>query len=375
MATLELLPVEPGTGSHGGEVFCCAYAPDGTVVLSAGWDGHLRLWETSSGAHLNGLRVGSKPLSACALSPDGKQWLSGSLDGMLAVWDPATGQQLSTFLAHTRPLSAILFTPDGNRLVTASWDRNLTVWDSETKRETRTLAGHEDIIAGCRIMPDGRTLLSWSHDRTLRSWDLEHGQPMHIFAGHTDRVTAGAVSPDGCWAASGSRDRMVKLWDLTTGQEVNSVAVGSEVRGCFFLLDGQSLVIVDASGRLTWHTLPGLEEQAELITRLPVQCADLSPSGGQIVLGCDDGRPRFVAVAGFEHHPLVVTPIQTRRRTRTVLDRLLGRSRITSDYSCTCPACGRSFHLQGTRPGQPAPCPHCRRSLRLSTLTRVVSEV
>ena len=44
-------------------------------VLSAGWDGNLRLWEASSGRHLTALRAGPKPLSACAFTPDGRRWV------------------------------------------------------------------------------------------------------------------------------------------------------------------------------------------------------------------------------------------------------------------------------------------------------------
>jgi WD40 repeat protein len=371
---LQLLPVEPGTAGHGGEVFSCTYSPDGACVLSAGWDGYLRLWEARSGTHVGELSVGSKPLSACALAPDGKHWLAGSLDGMISTWDPISQRQVSMFLAHTRPLSSILFTPDRKHLITASWDRTLAVWKLGGERDSRSLSGHRDIVAGCRVTPDGKTVLSWSHDGTLRTWDLARGLPLNTFAGHQDRVTAAAISPDGCWTASGSRDGTLRLWDLQFGQQASAVEVRGEVRVCFFLLDGQSVLVVDEHGRLTWHALPELDERAELITGRAVYCGDLAPSGGQLALGCDDGRLHFIAVQGCDDSPLVVTPIQTRRRTRTVLDRLFGRSRIKMAYSCTCPACGRSFELKSTGPGQPAPCPHCQRNLRLSSLMRVASD-
>jgi WD40 repeat protein len=370
MGTLQLLPVNPGTENHGGEVYGCAYSPDGAFVLSAGWDGHLRLWETASGNHVSALCAGSKPLSACQISADGKQWLAGSLDGMLTFWDPMSRRPLSTFLAHTRPLSAIQLLPDG-RLLTASWDRSVVVWKLGRERESRSLIGHEDIVAGCRCAADGRTLLSWSHDCTLRTWDLEYTQLRLTFTGHRDRVTAGAISPDGRWAASGSRDGVLKLWDFQTGEEISTTAVEGEVRGCFFLLDGESIVVVDQHGRVTWRTAPTLEERAQLISRLPVQCSELAPAGNQLVLGCDDGRPRFVTIAGMDDNPLVVTPTQSKRRTRTMMDRLFGRSRLTDAYSCTCPACGCSFDLEKAGTGQDACCPHCRRRLRLGALLRV----
>ena len=171
--TLRLLSAAAGPGSHGGEVFSCAFTPDGKYVLSGGWDGHLRLWEASTGGHLTAVRASDKPVSACAVAPDNTRWLSGSLDGMLTFWDPMTQQCLSVFLAHTRPIAALVFDGDGQTLATASWDRTLALWRTNRERDGRQLTGHEDIVAGCRFTPDGKTLLSWSHDGSLIAFAME----------------------------------------------------------------------------------------------------------------------------------------------------------------------------------------------------------
>src|SRR5262249_26773662 len=113
----------------------------------------------------------------------------------------------------------------------------------------------------------------------------------------------------------------------------------------------------------------------ELVTRLPVQCGELSPSGSQIALGCTDGQVHLVAVDGFDSSPLLVTPTQTSRETTGVIQRLFGKRRVTTAFACLCPACRKSFELPGTRPGQGAPCPHCHRNLRLSSFIRMSDPV
>jgi WD40 repeat protein len=72
VATLRLQAAPQTTEGHTGEIYSCAFAPDGTTVLSAGWDGHLRLWDTVSSEALAFVKVGPKPLSCCAVAPDGK---------------------------------------------------------------------------------------------------------------------------------------------------------------------------------------------------------------------------------------------------------------------------------------------------------------
>jgi WD40 repeat protein len=350
-------------------VFGCAYALDSALLLSAGWDGCLRLWDATQGTQVSEIRASSKPLSSCGIAPDGKRWLAGSMEGMLSYWDPLTQRQGMVFLAHTRPVSSIVFSPDGSVLATSSWDRQVTLWNPKREREGRTLLGHNDIVAGCRFTPDGKHLLSWSYDGSLRLWEVARARQVNEFLGHTDRVTAGAVSRDGRWVVSGTRDRVVRLWDLNTASEVRSVLVGAEVRGCFFLIDAESLVVVDANGRLTLHTLPDLELTSELVTRFPVQCGEVAPSGAQLALGCGDGHVYFIAVDGLESVPLAVTATKTSRTTASMFQRLFGRSRVTQAYQCTCPACRQSFDLPGV-PKEAAACPNCRRPIRVCAVAQ-----
>lgn len=371
MTQLRLMTAGPETGGHGGEVFAVAFTPDSGFVLSGGWDGHLRLWEVSSGAPVTALRASPKAISACAVAPDGKQWLSGALDGMLSCWDPTTHRPLSAVLAHTRPISALLFSADGKVLATASWDCGIGLWNRAREHDGRVLIGHGDIVGGCRFTPDGGHLFSWSHDRTARVWDLARGQVVATLDGHADRVSAGAVAPDGPWAATGTRDGALTLWDLRTERPAHSACLGGEVRACFFLLDGESLVTVDHHGRIVLHSVPELQGRQELTTRWPVQCAELAPAGGTIALGCEDGRVRFVAVDGLDDAALLVTPTKTTRHTQTRLERLFGRRRVTHAYACTCPSCRHAFELPGGALGQPASCPGCGRPLRLSRVARV----
>jgi WD40 repeat protein len=366
--TLQLHPAASDPDRHAGEVSTCCFSTDNSFAISGGWDGYLRFWDAQDGGVTSTLKVSSKPVSSCGISPSGGEWYSGALDGLLSSWNAVTGQQITAFLAHTRPISSIVFAPNGGKIATAAWDCNVNIWDRCRDRRGKVLAGHTDIVAGCRFTADGSTLLSWSHDGTVRVWDIARGVSTRVFTGHIDRVVAGAISSDGSWALSGSRDGMVKLWNLKTAAEAASVHLDAEIRGCFFLLDGQSFGLVDAAGNIRLCVLPALESVHELATRLPVQCCDLAPSGGQIALGCADGNVRFVTIDGFDRAPLGVTATQTSRRTATRLQRLFGKSRLVDVFNCTCPACRQEFELPTADPSYKAPCPHCRRHVRVSTV-------
>jgi WD40 repeat protein len=356
---------------HEGEVFACACSADGAFVLTAGWDGQLRLWEAGSGSALASLPASPRPLSACAFSADGRQWVTGSMEGLLTFWDSVSHQTESSFLAHTRPVSAVTYSPSGTWLCTTSWDRNLALRKVGKEREARVLQGHQDIVAGCAFTTDGRQIVSWSHDRTLRLWDLDVSRDVHTFTGHGDRVTAASLSPDGRWLLSGSRDETARLWDLHGRAEVAAVKVGTEVRCCEFLLDAESVLIVDAAGRIFLMSIPGFEGKAQLQTGLKFLCSDLAPSGQQLALGGEDGRLHRLSLEGLTLGTLVVTATQSLKPASGLLNRLMGSTKLTRTFNYACPVCQNSFETTKL-PAHPIKCPKCRQSLRVNPQTCVM---
>ena len=334
-------------------------------MLSAGWDGHLRLWDAATGEATAFVQVGPKPLSACTFTPDGTKWLAGSMDGVISFWDAGHLEKVGEFLGHTRPVAATVYSPDGLDLVTASWDRSIMLRKVGCEGEGKNLVGHQDIVAGCGFTADGRRLLSWSYDGTLRLWDMDFGAEACCLAGHEDRVTAAAISPDGRWAVSGGRDRLLKLWDLHQGTEVGSWPQDAEVRGCYFLLDGAAFLAVDAEGRIFHLRAPEMELRSDLNTRLKVMCGCLAPSGQQLALGCEDGRVRFVELDELEQGSLIVTPRQCLKEELTILGRLFGRTKTVRSFQYTCPACRYAFE-SFTLPAADFTCGSCHRSLRVA---------
>ncbi len=367
MGTLRLLTNEGVAEGHQGEVFSCAYSPDGAMVVSAGWDGFLRAWNAGSGLTLSALPAASKPLSACVVSPDGVLWLSGSMEGMLTAWDPASQTPVWTMMAHTRPISSIHYSPDGLNLVTSSWDRQLTLRKTGLEREPRTLSGHHDIVAGCCFVAGGRQLLSWSYDGTVRLWDVTSGREVAVLGDHGTRVTAGAVSGDGLLAISGGLDGGLKLWSLTDLSEIGAAVLPSEVRGLYFLPDGSSFIAADAEGMLTLLSAPGFEVQDQLALNAKTQCGALAPVADQLAVGGEDGHVRFVAIEGFEEAPLPVTVTQGVRLSSTGLDRFFGRTRSLPTYRFACPACRTNTEGTGAAPGAELVCPACGRRLRVAS--------
>ncbi len=103
------------TSGHSVGVNELVFSKDGKLLLSAGGDGTLRLWNGTAGTPIKTLAVGSMVYSA-ALDLSGRRAASGSFDGMVRIWDTATGRLLATLLAlppQGDRLDYLVLTPEG----------------------------------------------------------------------------------------------------------------------------------------------------------------------------------------------------------------------------------------------------------------------
>jgi len=114
-------------------------------------------------------------VSGCAISPAGDSILSADWNGMLKVWDVRTGAERRTLHGHIGGVTGCAINPAGDYIVSASDDRSLKVWDARTGEERRTLYGHSDVVTGCAISPLGDSIVSASSDDALKVWDARTG--------------------------------------------------------------------------------------------------------------------------------------------------------------------------------------------------------
>jgi WD40 repeat protein len=79
-----------------------ALSADGSLVASGGFDGTVRLWETSTGAPLATLTGHTGGVRGVALSADRRLLATGGYDGTAPLWETATGRWLSTLRSERR---------------------------------------------------------------------------------------------------------------------------------------------------------------------------------------------------------------------------------------------------------------------------------
>ncbi|EMC91498.1 hypothetical protein BAUCODRAFT_127396 [Baudoinia panamericana UAMH 10762] len=120
-------PIQRMVG-HQKQVNHVTFSPDGTLIASAGFDNHTKLWSAKDGTFLFTLRGHVGPVYQCCFSPDSRLLVSSSKDTTLKAWDVRTGKLAENLPGHQDEVFAVDWSPDGERVGSGGQDKAVRIW-------------------------------------------------------------------------------------------------------------------------------------------------------------------------------------------------------------------------------------------------------
>ena len=262
-----------------------AFSPDGTRIVTAGFDARARVWDAQSGLPIGFPLKHEDVVTSAVFSPDGTRIVTASEDKTVRVWDARTSQAIGAPLKHKTSVPSAVFSPDGTWIVTVSLDQTAQVWDAKTSQAVGSPLKHEGAVTSAVFSPDGTRIVTASRDKTARVWDAKSGQAIGSPLKHGDEVRSAVFSPDGTRIVTVSEDKTARVWDAKTGQVIGSALKHEDVvTSAVFSPDGTWIVTAseDKTARV-WDAKSGQAIGSPLKHKSSVRSAAFSPDGTRIV--------------------------------------------------------------------------------------------
>lgn len=215
-------------GSEKGWVTAVAWHPEGKMFATGTINGNNQVTFFSLGSATpmeRGTTIAGG-VRALAWSPDGTRLVSGGYNDELHIWNSETHKPVARLSGSFNGTTALAWSPDGNRVASANGNFTVKLWNAVIERSTYTLTNSDNNFVQAAWDPLGKRL-AWSTGPEVRLCDPTTGKPLplptpirgNIFAWSPD---GGVLAVSDSWHHS-QTPAPIQLWNSTTWKVIRDI--------------------------------------------------------------------------------------------------------------------------------------------------------
>lgn len=299
--------IEKTLEGHRGLAIAAEYTPDGSKIVSTGYDSALKVWDANSGALLKTFNLPGVG-SGVEISPDGQIAAVGAGDRPLQIIHLTNGYVRE--IPFGGEACRFSFAPDGQTIAVSN-GTGVTLWNMATGTAIRRLEGLSDSVYSVDYHPSGQYVAAGDNSGNVMIWNTATGASVwsgHIHDGKPDGAQGGvwamAFSNDGSKLITGDHNGAVvvsnvsgiavgiapeELQRIETGSTISSINVTNDSAGFMIAVGGsketsqQIFVNMNQPVRteeeqLLWELDEAIEDASWTIPRLERQIQELELS-------------------------------------------------------------------------------------------------
>jgi WD40 repeat protein len=230
---------KPIPGRAGTVVQLAAATANGReIIVAAGYDRVIRIWDGDTGEMLRDMITGDTPVKDIAMATvHGRSVLiiQNVADSTPGLWDLGTRQPIGFLAGHEEHVNGVAATTVNGRpvAVTTSDDKTVRVWDLETQMQIgEPLTGHTsqvESVATATLSGIPIAVTFGRNDITLRVWDLRDMRPIGPPIDHgcaVDGIATANLGGSPVAVTTDGRTADILLWDLAHGRLLHRIPTG-----------------------------------------------------------------------------------------------------------------------------------------------------
>lgn len=206
--------VTPLEGGHDSWVKSMAVLPDGTAVVTAGYDGRLVCFDVTGEmpAVVRVVEAHDGWVRSVAASPDGRLLASCGNDHLVRIWDAGDGRELAVLAGHDCHVYEVAWRPDGSALVSCDLKGVVKEWDASAGVLRRDIVTAEAL---------------WKYDTTFRA-DIGGARSIAFKADGSQVALGGITKVTNAFAGIGKPVIVLVDWEQPTAPAEEPQSAGEQ---------------------------------------------------------------------------------------------------------------------------------------------------